>query len=82
MKKVTSRWEPHQLTDEQRVKLCRENLSKFQNDSCRLCDIIRGDETWIYHREIHCKSKNANWLDEGQSTITVICRGKKNFFSK
>ena len=39
MKKVISRWVPHQLTDEQRVKLCRENLAKFQNGSCRLCDI-------------------------------------------
>ena len=33
MKKVTSRWVPHQLTHEQRVKLCRENSSKFQNGS-------------------------------------------------
>ena len=43
MKKVTSRWVPHQLTDEQkqqRVKLCRENLAKFQNGSWRLCDIM------------------------------------------
>ena len=52
-KKVTSCWVPHQLTDEQkqqRVELCCENLAKFQNSCCRLCDIIRGDETWIYHR--------------------------------
>ena len=62
MKKVTSRWVLHQLTHEQRVKLCRENLAKFQNGSCRLCDIITGDETWIYHRQIHHKSKNASWL--------------------
>ena len=42
MKKVISRWVPHQ----QRVKLCHENLAKFQNGSCRLCDIIiTGDET-------------------------------------
>ena len=33
MKKVISRWVPHQLTDEQRVKLCHENLTKFQNGS-------------------------------------------------
>ncbi|CAF4733155.1 unnamed protein product, partial [Rotaria socialis] len=32
MKKVTSRWIPHQLNDEQnqeRVRLCRENLANF-----------------------------------------------------
>jgi transposase len=36
MKKITSRWIPHQLTDEkkqERVKLCRENLAKFRNGS-------------------------------------------------
>ena len=33
MKKVTSRWVLHQLKNEQRVKLCRENLVKFQSGS-------------------------------------------------
>ena len=58
MKKVTSRWVSHQPTDEQkqrRVKLCHENLAKFQNGFWRLCDIITGDETWIYHRQIYHK---------------------------
>ena len=50
MKKVTSRCVPHQLTHKQRVKLCRENLAIFQNSSYRLCDMITGDETCIYHR--------------------------------
>ena len=49
-----------QLTHEQLVKLCHEDLAKFQHDSCRLCDIITDDETWIYHRQIHHKSKNAS----------------------
>ena len=58
MKKVTSRWVSHQSTNEQkyrRVKLCHENFVKFQNGFWRLCDIITGDETWIYHRQIHHK---------------------------
>ena len=58
MKKVTSRWVSHQPTDEQkqrRAKLCHKNLAKFQNCFWRLCDIITGDETWIYHRQIHHK---------------------------
>ena len=52
---VEIRWLPHQLTAEQRkerVKLCRENLAKFRAGSWRLCDIITGDETCIYHRQI------------------------------
>ena len=58
MKKVTSRWVSHQPTDEQkrrRVKLCHKNLAKFQNGFWRLCDIITGDETCIYHRQIYYK---------------------------
>ena len=43
--KITSHWVSHQLTHEQQVKLNGENLEKFQNDSCRLCDIITDDET-------------------------------------
>ncbi|CAF3864449.1 unnamed protein product [Rotaria sp. Silwood1] len=74
MRKVTSRWVPHQLTDEQkqpRVQLCRENLTKFQDGSWRLCDIITGDETCIYHRQIHHKSTNATWIGESESPTTI-----------
>ena len=84
MKKVTSRWVLHQLTHEQQVKLCRESLAKFQNDSRRLCAIITGDETWIYHWQIYHKSKNASWPGEDESPTTVVRRSKfeaKNFFS-
>ncbi|CAF3339055.1 unnamed protein product [Rotaria socialis] len=87
MKKVTSRWIPHQLNDEQkqeRVRLCRENLAKFSDGSWRLCDIITGDETWIYHRQIHHKSTNKTWIGEGESPRTIVRRRKferKNLFS-
>ncbi|CAF4420278.1 unnamed protein product, partial [Rotaria sp. Silwood2] len=77
MKKITLRWVPHQLSDEQkqeRVKLCRENLAKFRDGSGRLCDIITGDETWIYHRQIHHKSTNASWVGEDQSPTTIVRR--------
>ena len=47
MKKITSHWVFYQLIHELLVKLCRENLAKFQNGSWRLCDTIAGDETWI-----------------------------------
>ena len=70
---------PHQLTAEQkkeRVKLCLENLAKFRAGSWRLCDIITGDETWIYHRQIGHKSTNASWVAEGQSPATIVRRGR------
>ncbi|CAF3268782.1 unnamed protein product [Rotaria sp. Silwood2] len=72
MKKITSRWVPHKLTDEQkqeRVKLCRENSAKFRDGSWRLCDIITGDETWG---------------GEDEPPTTIVRRGKfvpKNLFS-
>ena len=44
MKQVTFCLIPHQLTHEQRVKFCHKNLAKFQNGSCRLCNIITGNE--------------------------------------
>ena len=83
-KKVRSRWVIHQLTHKQRIKLCRENLVTFQNGSCRLYDIITGDKTRIYHRQIHYKSKNTSWLHKGQSPTVVVRPSKfepKNFFS-
>ncbi|CAF2789238.1 unnamed protein product [Rotaria sp. Silwood2] len=78
---------PHQLTDEQkqeRVKLCRENLAKFRDGSWRLYDIITGDETWFYHRQIHHKSTNVSWVGKDESPTTIVRRGKfepKNLFS-
>jgi len=77
LRKVTSRWVPHELTPSQkqlRVKICRENLAKFRNNSWRLCDILTGDETWIYHRQIGRKASNACWITQDQSPGTVVRR--------
>jgi transposase len=84
MKKVTSRWVPHELTDKQkheRVKLCRENLAKFHAGSWRLCDIITVDEVWIYHRQIGHKSTNKSWVGEGESPRTMVRRSFKHFLT-
>ncbi len=86
MRKVTSRRVPRQLNDEQkqeRVRLCRENLEKFRSGSWRLCDIITGDETWIYQRQIGHKSTNKSWVGEGESPTTMVRRSTfepKNLF--
>jgi histone-lysine N-methyltransferase SETMAR len=79
MKKVTSRWVPHNLTLEQkqeRVRICQANLAKFQSGSWRLCDIITGDETWIYFKQIGRKASNACWINEGQNPNTVVRQGQ------
>ncbi|CAF1691979.1 unnamed protein product, partial [Adineta ricciae] len=65
LRKITSRWVPHALTEQQkrrRVEICTENLRKFENGSWRLCDIVTGDETWIYHRKIKAKEQCKVWV--------------------
>ena len=79
MRKITSRWVPHELTPQQkqqRVNICKENLKRFRNGSGRLCDIVTGDETWIYLRQVGRKQSNASWIEEGETPGTVTRRGK------
>ncbi|CAF1552172.1 unnamed protein product [Rotaria sp. Silwood1] len=79
MRKVTSRWVAHQLTDEQkqkRLRICRQNLEKFRNGTWHLCDVITGDETWIYHRQIGRKSSNATWVGANEPPRTIVRRNR------
>ncbi|CAF4770838.1 unnamed protein product [Rotaria socialis] len=48
LKKITTRWIPSQFTDSQRaecVRICQENLAKFNQGTWRLCDVVTGDES-------------------------------------
>ncbi|CAF5105983.1 unnamed protein product, partial [Rotaria sp. Silwood1] len=79
MRKFTLRWVAHRLTDEQkqqRLRICRQNLAKFQTGKWRLSDIITGDETWIYHRQIGQKSSNATWISENELPRTIVRRNR------
>ncbi|CAF1549282.1 unnamed protein product, partial [Rotaria sordida] len=75
LRKVTARYIPKDLTDFQRaerVRICKENLAKFQQGTWRLCDIITGDESWFYHKQIGRKSSNAAWMRRGDPPPTVV----------
>lgn len=79
LRKITSRWVPYELTPEQkqeRVNICKENLKKFNEGSGRLCDIVTGDETWIYLRQVGRKQSNASWIKKGESPRTVVRRNR------
>ena len=55
LRKITARWVPNILTDAQRierVRLCEKNLAKFYQGTWRLCDVVTGDESWFYHKQI------------------------------
>ncbi len=82
LRKISSRWVPHQLTQQQRqqrIDICVENLTKFENGTWRLCDIVTGDESWFYHRKISSKQESQAWVPVGGSPPTVV---KRHLFEK
>jgi histone-lysine N-methyltransferase SETMAR len=87
MKKIASRWVPHELTEAQknkRVECCQENIKLVNEGKIRLCDIFTGDESWIYHRKIESRKSSASWLSPGQSPTVVVKRNQfepKSMFS-
>ena len=75
LRKITARYVPKQLTDFQRferVRICQENLAKFESDAWQLCDVVTGDEFWFYHKQISRKSSNFTWVARGDPPPTVI----------
>jgi hypothetical protein len=65
LKKLTVRYIPKQLTDSQRaerVRICKENLAKFESGAWQLCDVIIGNESWFYHKQIGRKLSNSAWV--------------------
>nr|XP_032528131.1 uncharacterized protein LOC116778294 [Danaus plexippus plexippus] len=65
MKKVSARWVPRMLTDEQkkkRVDISRVNLQKFQADKENfLSRFVTMDETWIHHFDPETKQQSMTW---------------------
>ena len=87
LRKIASRWVPHDLTEAQkqkRVEYCQENLRLVNEGKIRLCDIFTGDESWIYHRRIEKKKSCASWVKPGESPRVVVKRNQfepKTMFS-
>ena len=79
LKKITARYVPKLLTDFQkaeRVRICQENLLKFEQGVWRLCDVVAGDESWFFHKQIGRKSSNAAWVARGDPPPTVVRRSR------
>lgn len=78
MKKITARWVPYELSEkniQDRVRICQDNLAKLKENKWRLCDIITGDESWFYHRQVGRKQDNAAWLYPNEKPKTVARQG-------
>ena len=77
LKELTARYIPKQLADSQkteRVRICKENLEKFESGTWRLCDVITGDESWFYHKQIGPKMSSAAWISRNDPPPTVVRR--------
>ena len=76
---MVARWVPHELTDKdrrKRVEDCRENLKMFREGKWRLCDVVTGDESLFFYRQIGRKQDNATWIDEGEHAKLVVRRSQ------
>jgi histone-lysine N-methyltransferase SETMAR len=51
VRKISARWVPHLLTDEQkrqRVKVAKKLLQMFPKYDKKTVNVVTGDETWIH----------------------------------
>lgn len=69
MRKVSARWVPKQLSDDQkanRVTACESHLARFRKDGEKFLNhIITGDETWIHYAEPETKQQSKQWKRPG-----------------
>jgi len=80
VKKVCSRWIPHNLTIDQklaRVDWCKATLKKYDRGASHaVYNIYTGDETWIYAYEPETKQQSTVWMFEGEDNPTKVARTK------
>lgn len=78
VKKVCSRWIPHNLTIAQkqaRVDWCKQMLKKFERGASRhVFNIVTGDESWIYSYEPETKQQSTVWVFQGEPNPTKVVR--------
>ena len=80
LRKISSRWIPHKLTNEQkqqRVDWCRFMISKFDGGRSKsVGSIVTGDETWIYSYDPETKQQSAVWVFDEENPPTKVVRSR------
>ena len=75
VRKISARWVPHLLTDEQkrqRVKVAKKLLQMFpEYDKKQFANVVTGDETWVHYFEPVRKVSNKIWATK-KSTKKVL----------
>ena len=78
VKKICSRWIPHNLTIAQkkaRVDWCKEMLKKFNRGASKdVYKIVTGDESWIYAYEPETKQQSTVQVFQDEPNPTKVVR--------
>ena len=68
MHKLTARWVPISLSDEQmttRASVCSALLKRFRSTDDFLLRLVTVDETWVHYYEPENKSQSRQWVGPG-----------------
>ena len=58
--------------------MCLENLAKFEEGTWRLCDVVTGDESWFYWRQVGKKQSSKSWVAVGEKARILVVLSQKN----
>ena len=68
MRKLTARWVPKSLSDEQmatRASVCSALLKRFRSKDDFLLRLVTVDETWVHYYEPENKAQGRQWVGPG-----------------
>ena len=68
MRKLTARWVPKSLSDEQmatRASVCSALLKRFRSKDAFLLHLVTVDETWVHYYEPENKAQSRQWVGPG-----------------
>ena len=68
MRKLTARWVPKSLCDEQmatRASVCSALLKRFRSKDDFLLHLVTVDETWVHYYEPENKAQSRQWVGPG-----------------
>ena len=78
VRKIVSRWIPHQLTEEQkaeRVRISKQTLKLLKDGEHRIISkIVTGDKTYIPFYDVPTCQESRVWVFDGESAPTTVKR--------
>jgi histone-lysine N-methyltransferase SETMAR len=78
VRKISARWVPHLLTDEQkrqRVKVGKKLLQMFSKyDKKQFANVVTGDETWVHYFQPVRKVNNKIWATKHNKRPIIAIR--------